>query len=198
MTPDDKKRRTMLRVRSAAAAAAVFVLTIGSSVYARRVLNATELVHFFIPFPAGKVFRPMTLAKPDGGRVFVRPLIIDVNERGILKRLFNPGAEGVSTHWLVNVGSQPHRIGMRLTEARFPIKWKVGAGIPWDPQSQTFAEAVAPGESIPDLGVDWLFEFPEDIRAQNIWYKGQLVIFDADTGEDLTLIPLEFHAGGTR
>jgi hypothetical protein len=167
-------------------------LTIGASVYAKRVLNTTELVHFFIPFPAGKVVRPMTIDGPDGRRFFVRPLAIDVNRRGFLKRLFNPGIEGVSTHWLINTGGMPYRIGMKLTNVNVPVRWEVGAGIPWDPESRTFTEAVDPGQSVPDLGVDWLFEFSKETRSENIWYDGELVIYDADTGKDLTIIPLKF------
>ncbi len=170
-------------------------LTFGASVYAKRVLNTTELVHFFIPFPAGKVIRPMTIDGPDGRRFFVRPLSIDVNRRGILKRLFNPGIEGVSTHWLINTGSVPYRIGMKLTNVHVPVRWEVGAGIPWDPESRTFTEVVGPGKSVPDLGVDWLFEFSKEKRSENVWYDGELVIFDADTGEDLTVIPLRFFKG---
>jgi hypothetical protein len=180
---------------SVAGALVVVALTLGSSVYARRVLNTTELVHFFVPFPAGRVVRPRVVARPDGRKIFVRPLIINVNERGLLKRIFNPGLEGVSTHWLVNVDTKPHRIGMTLTNVDVPLRWEVGAGIPWDPVSRTFKEAVAPGESVPDLGVDWIFEFPRERRSKNVWYEGELIIFDADTGENLTVFPLKFQVG---
>jgi hypothetical protein len=180
---------------SAVAAMAVAALTLGSSVYARRVLNTTELVHFFIPFPAGKVVRPRVVDRPDGRKIFIQPLIIDVNERGLLKRIFNPGREGVSTHWLVNIDTKPHRIGMTLTNVDVPLHWEVGAGIPWDPVSRTFQQAVAPGESVPDLGVDWIFEFPRERREKNVWYEGELIIFDADSGEKLTVFPLKFQSG---
>lgn len=123
-------------------------------------------------------------------------MVINVNERGILKRLFNPQVEGLSTHWLVNVDDQPHRIGMRLTELDVPIRWEVGAGILWDPESRTFAEPVGPGESVPDLGVDWFWVFPEEAMARTVWYEGNLVVFDADTGEELTIIPIKFQIGG--
>lgn len=171
-------------------------LVFGSSAYAKNVLNPSELMHFFVPFPAGKVVKPVTVAKPNGGTVFTRPVVINMDERGIFKRIFNPGVEGLSTHWLINVDSKPHRIGLKLTEASFPIEWEVGSGISWDSQSQTFAEAIGPGEGIPDLGIDWLFHFSAEAMAKNVWYEGTLVVFDADSGENLTTIPIKFQKGG--
>lgn len=180
-------------IYSAVAVVIIATLSVGAGVYAKSTLNRTELVHFFIPFPAGSVVRPMTVDRPDGGKVFTRPIVINVNERGILKRIFQPGLEGLSTHWLINIDSKPHRIGMKFTNVNVPIIWEVAGAIPWDPQSQTFKEAVAPGEQIRDLGIDWLFLFPPEIRAQRVWYEGSLVIFDADTGEELTIIPVKFQ-----
>jgi len=187
-----RSRRIVL---SAAGALAVMAVTFAGSVYADRVLNPTELVHFFVPFPAGKVFRPGTVDRPGGAKVFVRPLVIDVNGRGILKRLINPGLEGLSTHWLINVDTKPHRIGMRFTNVDVPLRWEVGAGIPWDPEERVFETAVGPGESVPDLAIDWIFEFSKERRSRDVWYAGALVVFDADTGEDLTTIPVKFQAG---
>lgn len=191
-----KSYRNKRFVYSLVAIVAAFAITVGAGKYSEAVLNPTELSHFFVPFPAGKVVKPMTVAKPNGEMIFTRPMVINVNERGILKRLFNPQIEGLSTHWLVNVDDKPHRIGMELTETEVPIRWEVAAGIPWDPDSKTFEEAVGPGESVADLGVDWYWLFPEETRARDVWYEGRLVVFDADTGEELTIIPIKFQIGG--
>jgi len=168
-------------------------LIVGSSVYAKSTLNPTELSHFFVPFPAGRVVRPMTVKNPvTGGSIFVRPITIEVDKRGILKRLLNPSVEGLSTHWLDNIDTKPHRIGLKFTNLNFKVEWDVHAGIPWDEATHTFKEAVAPGERITDLGVDWLFFFPAEVRAKDVWYDGALIVFDADTNETLTTIPIKF------
>jgi hypothetical protein len=185
-------------VFSALAFAIIVVLVFGSSVYAKSTLNTSELVHFFVPFPAGKVTRPTTVATPAGGKIFVRPILINVDDRGILKQIFNPGIEGLSTHWMTNIDTKPHRVGMQFTNADITIDWKVGAGISWDPQTKTFGESIAPGGSIKDLGVDWLFHFSSEVRSQPVWYEGTLVVFDADTGESLTIIPIKFVRGGAK
>lgn len=194
----DKKRwfRRKRIIYSLIGAIVLIGLVFGSSVYAKNVMNTSELVHFFVPFPAGKVVRPMTVTNPAGGAVFTRPITINVDDRGILKRIFNPGIEGLSTHWLVNVDTKPHRIGLKLTEASFPIEWDVGAGIAFDPQTKIFAEALAPGEQMPDLGIDWFWHFSDEAMAKNVWYEGTLTVFDADTNETLTTIPIKFQKGG--
>ena len=170
----------------------VACLVFASSVYAKTTLNPTELSHFFVPFPAGRVVRPMTVENPSGGSIFVRPMTIYVDQRGILKKIFNPGVEGLSTHWLDNIDTEPHRIGLKFTDTTVDIEWSVNAGIPWNDETHTFEVAIGPGERIPDVGIDWLFFFPSETMAQDVWYDGSLVVFDADTNETLTTIPVTF------
>ena len=171
-------------------------LIFGSSLYAKSTLNPTELSHFFVPFPAGRIVRPMTVTTPDGSRsIFVRPITVRVDQRGILKRWLNPGIEGLSTHWLDNIDTKPHRIGLKFTNATFRIEWDVHAGIPWDEETHSFDVAIGPGERVPELGVDWLFFFPKEVMEKDVWYEGNLVVFDADTNETLTTIPIKFQKG---
>ena len=167
-------------------------LVFASSIYAKSTLNPTELSHFFVPFPAGRVVRPMTVEKPGGGTIFVRPITIYVDQRGILKRIFNPGVEGLSTHWLDNIDDEPHRIGLKFTNTSVDIEWSVNAGIPWNQETHTFEVATGAGERIPDLGIDWLFFFTAETMSQEVWYEGSLIVFDADTNETLTTIPITF------
>ena len=169
-------------------------LIFGSSVYAKSTLNPTELSHFFVPFPAGRVVRPMNVNQLDGSGIFVRPITINVDQRGILKKWLNPGVEGLSTHWLDNIDTKPHRIGMKFTNTgNLKVEWDVHAGVPWDEDAHTFAEAIEPGERMSDVGIDWLFFFPPDVRAKDVWYDGSLVVYDADTNETLTTIPIKFQ-----
>lgn len=187
---NEKVKRTLY---SLLAAAVLSSLIFGSGVYAKGTLNPTELSHFFVPFPAGRIVRPMTVDNPAGGSIFVRPIVINVDQRGILKRLFNPAVEGLSTHWLDNIDTKPHRIGMKFTNINVDVEWDVHAGIPWNPETRTFEEPIGPGERVPDLGIDWLFFFPPEVMARDIWYDGSLIVYDADTNETLTTIPIKFQ-----
>lgn len=185
-----KVKRTLYSVL---AAAVLSSLIFGSGLYAKSTLNPTELSHFFVPFPAGRIVRPMTVDNPAGGSIFVRPIVINVDQRGILKRWFNPAVEGLSTHWLDNIDTEPHRIGMKFTNVNVDVEWDVNAGIPWDPETRTFEVPIGPGERVPELGVDWLFFFPPEVMAKDIWYDGSLIVYDADTNETLTTIPIKFQ-----
>ena len=180
---------------SATAVVVISVLMFGSSLYAKITLNPTELSHFFVPFPAGRVMRPMTVDRPGGGSIFVCPIVINVDQSGILKRILNPNVEGLSTHWLDNIDTQPHRIGMKFTESNVKVEWEVYAGIPWNAETRTFDVAIGPGERVLDLGIDWLFFFPPEVRSQDVWYDGSLIVYDADTNETLTTIPIKFQKG---
>jgi hypothetical protein len=182
-----------LVIYSVIGAVVLSALIFGSSFYAKSTLNPTELSHFFVPFPAGKIARPMTVKQLDGSGIFVRPIVINVDQRGILKRILNPAVEGLSTHWLDNIDTKPHRIGLKFTNVNMEVEWDVHAGIPWDPETKTFEVPIGPGERVPDLGVDWLFFFTPEIMAQDVWYDGSLLVYDADTNESLTTIPIKFQ-----
>jgi hypothetical protein len=182
-------------VYSIMAAVVLSGLIFGSSLYAKKTLNPTELTHFFVPFPVGMVTRPSTVNQLDGSGIFVRPIVIDVNARGILKKILNPGVEGLSTHWLDNIDTKPHRIGLKFTNVNVEIEWDINAGIPWNEETRQFEVEVGPGERIPDLGVDWYFHFPPEVRAKDVWYEGSLIVYDADTNENLTIIPIKFQNG---
>ncbi len=190
MAPKINRKRVAYSV---AGALILSTLIFGSSVYAKSTLNPTELSHFFVPFPAGRVVKPMTVENPAGGSIFVRPMTINVDKRGILKRVLNPAVEGLSTHWLDNIDTKPHRIGMKFTNVNVEVEWDVHAGIPWNEETRTFDVAIGPGERVPELGVDWLFFFPPEVRAKDVWYDGSLVVYDADTNETLTTIPVKFQ-----
>ena len=178
---------------SIAGAVIISTLIFGSSVYAKSTLNPTELSHFFVPFPAGRVVKPTTVKQLDGSGIFVRPMVINVDKRGILKKLLNPGVEGLSTHWLDNIDTKPHRIGMKFTNINVEVKWDIHAGIPWNEECRTFDVAIGAGKRVPELGVDWYFYFPPEVRAKDVWYDGSLIVYDADTDETLTTIPIKFQ-----
>jgi len=196
MSPRQPNRKRL--AYSIISAAILSGLVFASSAYAKSTLNPTELTHFFVPFPVGMVARPAMVQQLDGSGIFVRPITIDVEQRGILKKWLNPGVEGLSTHWLDNVDTEPHRIGLKFTNLSIDVHWDINAGLPWDEATHTFDVAIGPGERIPDLGADWLFYFPPETQAQDVWYDGSLVVFDADTNETLTTIPIKVQKGASR
>jgi len=158
--------------------ALAFLVVFGAGVYATR-LNVSELVHFWVTFPNRRA----------------RPIVLQASQRGFLKQIFDPWHEGLSTHWIVNNDTMPHRVKMELVNVTIPVQWEVHAGVPYDEETRTFTEPLQPKASIPALGIDWIFYFPENVRERPVWYDGGLKIMDADTGETLLLQPIKIVRG---
>jgi hypothetical protein len=178
------------------AAALTFLLTVGAAVYAFD-FGQAEMVHFRVAVPGGNITTPTTL-KGAGAPLDVAPIIIDLQQRGNLKKVLNPGIEGISTHTITNIGKKPVRIRMELVNSTIPIRWEVSANLAYDPDTRTFIEPLQPGESIKNLGIDWFFLIPDERLHDAIVYEGGLLLSDADTGEMLTFLPITVvNRGGT-
>lgn len=212
-----------MKIKPLLAGTAAFALTLGASAYSA-VFGKSEIVHFWVAAPAGYVARPLTFyarecpgdcGKCDrakarteakaastppvagGQRVMVMPVNIDLDRRGFLKRWLQPKVEAISTHWIYNVGEKPVRIRMELVRVGIPVKWEVNANFPYDQRSHTFLRPLAPGASIPNLGIDWTFQIPPDALEgpPRMVYEGGLKLTDADTGKMLTFIPIKIGRG---
>ena len=180
--------------RMAVALLLMFIITIAAGAYGAAI-GKSEMVHFWVAFPAGNVAKPMVLRGP-GPPISLSPVTIDLDSRGALKNLLNPNFEAISTHWIYNYGKKPVRVKLELVNCSIPVRWEVGAGLPYDPETRTFTEPLMPGKSISNLGIDWIFEIPPNYMYEAVIYKGGLQIIDADNGQVLTFIPIEIVRGG--
>ena len=170
---------------------AMFLFTIAAGAYAQT-FGANEIVHFWLAVPAGEVLEP-TVIRGVGPPVSLSPLQIDLDQRGFLKNLFQPDVEALSTHWIYNLGTKPVKIRMELINVTIPVKWEVGANFEYDPETHTFTQPLMPGSSIPNLGIDWIFQIPQNDAP--LVYNGGLLLIDADTGMNLTVIPIKIGRG---
>jgi hypothetical protein len=168
--------------------AAMFALTLSLGAYAA-VFGQAEMVHFWIAFPAGNVTEPITL-RGAGPPVSMAPIVIDLDQRGVLKNVLNPSIEAFSTHWIYNLGTKPVKVQLELTNTTFPVQWEVSANLPYDEETHTFTELLYPGQSIKNLGIDWYFRIPAYYMDEKIIYQGGLKVIDANTKQVLTFIPI--------
>ena len=189
-----------MKLKIILAGLAVFTATLGSSYYTAAVGRA-EIVHFWVAAPAGYVARPKVF-NHTGTTVRVTPIVIDLDRRGFLKRWLQPEVEALSTHWIHNVGKQPLRIRMELASLTIPVAWEVNANLGYDHETHTFTEPLPPGESVPNLAIDWIFRIPREFLAERrlppggrTVYSGGLKLTDADSGELLTYIPIRIGRG---
>ncbi|MEM3882404.1 MAG: hypothetical protein QXO23_03375 [Candidatus Methanomethyliaceae archaeon] len=171
----------------------MFCITIYSGVYANS-LSKAEIVHFWVAVPAGNVTEPITL-RGAGPPINMAPIIIDLDARGLPKNLLNPNIEAISTHWIYNLDKRPHKLGLDLLNVTFPVEWEVRADWPYDPATHTFTKPLPPGQRIPSLSIDWIFKIPAYYMDEQVIYDGGLLVFDADSGQPLTFIPIKFVRG---
>jgi hypothetical protein len=186
------------RTKWIAAALIMLLITIGAGAYAQD-YGKNEIVHFWVAVPAGEV-KEAKIMRGAGPPVSLSPIQIDLNARGVLKNLIQPNVEALSTHWIYNLGQKPVRIQMELVNCSIPVKWEVNANFPYDPETHTFIQPLMPGKSIPNLGLDWIFDIPTyestiQQGTEGLVYNGGLLLTNADTGERLTLIPIKIGYG---
>ncbi len=172
---------------------AMFIITLSAGVYAAA-FGKSEMVHFWVAFPAGNVTEPMTL-RGAGPPISMAPIIIDLDERGVLKNTLNPKIEAFSTHWIYNLGKKPVRVQLELANTTFPVEWSVNSNLPYNETTHTFTGLLYPGQSIKNLGIDWYFRIPDYYMDEQIIYQGGLRIIDADTKQVLTFIPIIIGRG---
>ncbi len=189
-----------MRHATLVAGAAVLLATVGLSLYATR-LNDSEMVHFSLAVPVGRISRPVVL-RGAGRPMRLAPVRVDLDERGFLKRWLQPGVEGFSTHTIRNVGQRPLRIRLELAPGPLAFKWEVNANAAYDPRTRSFTEPLPPGRAIPNLSIDWLFDVPPSGRAGvsspgggALLYDGGLRLLDADSDETLTFLPIRIGRG---
>lgn len=176
----------------------MIIVTVGAGAYAQD-YGKNEILHFWLAVPAGDVTEPKVL-RGAGPPVSLSPIAIDLDSRGLLKKLFQPGVESLSTHWIYNLGKKPIRVQMELVNCSIPVEWEVSANFPYDPQTRTFTQMLPPGSSIQNLGIDWIFHLPSRETAfedgkMGLVYNGGLMLSNADTGEKLTFLPIKIGYG---
>ena len=176
-----------------AAGIAVFILTIGAGIYAQEYGKA-EMVHFRVAVPAGTITGP-TQVKAGGQPVDMAPLTINLAGRGFLKNLLNANIEGISTHSIINAGKKPVKVRMEMVNTTVPVRMEVKANHAYDPESRTFTEPLMPGKSIENLAIDWYFDISREKLYDPVIYDGGLSLIDADTGENLTFLPVRIVNG---
>ncbi|MBP1929487.1 hypothetical protein J2741_002034 [Methanolinea mesophila] len=170
-----------------------FFLTLGAAAYASD-FGKSEMVHFKVAVPGG-VISKSTIVRGGGAPIEMAPIMIDLQQRGNLKKVLNPDIEGISTHTITNVGKTPVRIRVELVNISIPVRWEMSANLPYDPDTRTFLEPLPPGESVGNLGIDWFFQIPGDRLYNEVVCEGGLLFSDADSGEMLTFLPITIVNG---
>ena len=181
------------------------LITILAGWWVMRLLMSAEYVHFNANFPVNgkeqtlsldQVGGPWTMLEegewkgyaPGGLMVWGREgeVKVDVGGQGILKRIVQPWDVTIATYWIRNVGLKPRKVRLDLDMCGMPVKW-VTFEREWDPAGHRTTREIKPAKT---YCMDWHIRVPEERRNQKQICRGGLKIFDADTGSQLTYLPI--------
>jgi len=196
----------MRRTTNWALALLGLAFAVGFGLWAQSLFVKSELVHFSVNFPSDG--RAETMSCCDLGGPWARDrdpdwndyaaggvlaygeegaIVIDVGQQGLLKRTLQPNYLSISTHWLRNVGTQPYQIKLAMDMCDWDLQW-VTFERDWDVEAKVSTRFIDPGDS---YNMDWFFTIPAEQRAQATICEGQLDVYDAETDDLLTALPIK-------
>ncbi len=113
-------------------------------------------------------------------------VLIDLGKMGWLKRVLQPRYFNLSSHWIRNVGLKPYKLRMEMDLCGIEPEW-VTFEAAWDPVTRTTTRYIEPGKT---YNMDWYFHIPEAMFDRSEICQGEFALFDADTGEPLSVLPI--------
>jgi hypothetical protein len=187
-------------------AGAGFAFALGFGWWAQFLFTQAELVHFSVNFPAsegvatkmsccdlgGPWTRDRDAEWNDYAAGGVLPwgeegeIVVDLGKQGFLKRTLQPSFVSLSTHWLRNVGTEPYHVRLDMDMCDMEVEW-VTFEAAWSPDTRTTTRPIEPGET---YNMDWYLRVPPDLRGRGVVCEGRLDVFDAETDDLLTELPI--------
>ena len=151
-------------------------------------MSDAESVHFAVNYPAsGKD------AGGPGAMGATGSVRVNVGNNGFLKSWAQPNVVNLSTHWLKNVSDRPMRIRVAAEGFKYPIRWD-SLDVDWDEQTHSVSRALRPDESVT---VDWFVTLPRPFPADVFTLdRGTFAVYDADSGQRLTALPISIVNSG--
>ena len=113
-------------------------------------------------------------------------VVVDVGNQGWLKQTLQPDFVSISTHWIRNVGQQPYQIRLDMDLCGMDLEWETFEAN-WDQATKTSTRFIQPGEV---FNMDWYFHIPVEYRDRSTICEGKLAIFDAQSQDLLTELPI--------
>lgn len=154
----------------------------------RSTMSDAESVHFAVNYPAeGK-----DMGGP-GAMGATGSVVVNVGNTGFIKATVQPNVVNLSSHWVKNVGDEPRRIRVAAEGFTYPIRWD-SMDRDWDEETHSVGRPLDPDEAIT---VDWYITLPRPFPADTYTIdKGEFAVYDADTGERLTALPIAIVNSG--
>jgi hypothetical protein len=151
----------------------------------RNTMGDAESVHYSLNFPARGFAAGGEGAMGKSGHV-----IVNLGNTGLIKRLLQPNEVNLSSHWVKNIGSASRRIRLEAEGVQYPLKWS-SIDKSFDEATRTIERPLQPGEAVT---VDWELTLPRPL-PEGLIVDSRIVVYDADTGDRLTAMPIRIVNG---
>ncbi len=151
----------------------------------RNTMGDAESVHYSLNFPARGYAAGGEGAMGKSGHV-----IVNLGNTGIIKRLLQPNEVNLSSHWVKNVGDTPRRIRLAAEGVQYPLQWS-SIDRSFDPRTLVVGRTLPPGDAVT---IDWELTLPRPL-PEGLIVDSRIVVYDADTGERLTAMPIRIVNG---
>lgn len=149
----------------------------------RATMTDGEAVHYSLNFPArGYAAGGIGVSSKEGH------LIVNLANTGLIKRILQPNVVNLSSHWVKNVGDRPRRVRFEAEGMPYPLKW-ASLERSWDERTRSIGRVLAPGDTVT---VDWYVTLPDPLPPGDVLVDSRIVVYDADSGERLTALPIRF------
>ena len=163
---------------------AALVITLGA--YAGSI-SGGERGGFVMNFPA----EGLEVGGPSP-RALTGSIEIPLESAGFIKRAFQPSVVEVASHMVSNVGDVPRRIRFEAVGFKDSLEMH-SRDRAWNRETGEIEREIGPGEAV-DFGM--IVHLPDPLAAVNIPVKGTIAIYDAETGEKLSELPVRFTREG--
>lgn len=117
------------------------------------------------------------------------PMVVDVADLGLFKKILNPWTIHIRADSLTNEGKDPLKLRFSLVDNPLPVTWD-SRQLAWNGETNTLARPFQPRESM-KYALSLYFHIPPEYRQQPVIYNGGLKINDADTGRLLAFVPIK-------
>jgi len=167
-------------------AAAVLAFSLGA--YGEAVASG-ERAGFVMNFPATG-----TECGGPSMRDLTGEIVIETDGAGLVKRILQPRTLELVSHVVRNVGDVPQRIRFEVQGLPADIELELGSrDLAWNPETHEIERDIAPGEAV---DFDVLMHLPAQIPFSSMPLRGQVVIFDASSGQVLSTLPVSLVRTG--
>jgi hypothetical protein len=112
--------------------------------------------------------------------------LVNLAHMGLLKKMTQPNVVEFSSHFVKNVGDEARRIRLEAEGFAYPVRWESNEAT-WDEEKREIGRPLQPGSMVT---VHLFVTLPKPLPPGDTILDGKIVVYDADTDERLSALPV--------